>query len=190
MVESPKGLSSRKLPEYGIAPKADILMPAGSYLVLLWLLEQVRFAVNKDIISFEEHVTWGWRASESNGAILSVEISRGFVRRSLHVDFSTITSLEKIYIPFLLHKDQWKVRIFALGLSLFHRCRNVLRKHVASTERKYVSPTCKGHFPRVNNFYYMRYNGLSMVFVLLLYYSIAHGSTEIKAPLLLFLFKF
>jgi hypothetical protein len=78
-----------------IAPKANILMPAGSYLLLLWLLEQVRFAVNKDIISFEENVTWGWRASKSNGAILSVDISRGFVRRSIHVDLSRITNLEK-----------------------------------------------------------------------------------------------
>jgi hypothetical protein len=88
-VVPPEGLA------HGIAPKADTLMPAGSYLVLLWLLEQVRFAVNKDIISFEEHVTRGWRASDSNGTILSVEISRRFVRRSIHVDFSSITSLEK-----------------------------------------------------------------------------------------------
>jgi hypothetical protein len=73
LVESPEGLSSMKSVAHGIKPKA------GSYLVLLWLLEQVRFAVNKDIIAFEEHVTWGWRTSKSIGAVLSVDISRGFV---------------------------------------------------------------------------------------------------------------
>jgi len=66
-----------------------------SYLLLLWLLEQVRFSINKNIIAFEQHVTWGWRASKPNGVISCFEISRGFVRDSIQADLSSITRLKK-----------------------------------------------------------------------------------------------
>jgi hypothetical protein len=63
--------------------------------VLLGLFEQIRFAVNENVITFEQHVTRGRRTTKSNRAILWVDISRGFVRGSIHIDFSSIASLEK-----------------------------------------------------------------------------------------------
>jgi hypothetical protein len=66
-----------------------------SYLTLLWLLEQVRFSVNKNIIAFEKHVTWGWWASKPNGVIPCFVVSRGFVRDSIQADLSIITRLKK-----------------------------------------------------------------------------------------------
>lgn len=53
------------------------------YLVLLGLLEQVRFAVNKNIIALEEHVARRWWPSKPNRAILCVDISRRLVRGSI-----------------------------------------------------------------------------------------------------------
>jgi hypothetical protein len=66
-----------------------------SYLLLLWLLEQVRFSVNKNIIAFEQHVTRGWRASKPSGVIPCFDISRGFVRDSIQVDLSSSTRLKR-----------------------------------------------------------------------------------------------
>jgi len=66
-----------------------------SYLLLLWLLEQVRFSVNKHIIAFEQHVTRGWRAPKPNGVISWFTISRGFVRDSIQGDLYRIIRLKK-----------------------------------------------------------------------------------------------
>ena len=82
---------------YSCDPHQDRVLKVhvNSYLLLLWLLEQVRFSVNKNIIAFEQHVTRGWRASKSNGVIPCFDISRGFVRDSIQVDLYSITRLKK-----------------------------------------------------------------------------------------------